>query len=113
MDDVLRDATQAILPFLGTSVGVAAQGFAERTGASLSDGTLRIVERIRERLAGSQASEPDVAEGLRKALEAGEVTERDLQILVAEVGTSKSVHIQQSAGKSIYNAPIKAGIFNG
>jgi len=113
MNDMIQNATQAILPFLGAGAGAAAQGFAQQTGATLSDNTLRIVERVRQRLADSPVSETDVTEVLRQALGAGEVTEHDLRILVAEVGTSKNVHVEQRAGKNIYNAPIKARIFNG
>jgi len=116
MNDVVQEATQAILPFVGAGAGVAAHGFAERAGASLSDGALRVVERIRQRLAGRAVTEPAVADVLQEALGAGEVTEHDLRGLVVEIGRiqiSQGVQISQEAGRNIYNGDINAEVFNG
>jgi hypothetical protein len=106
---MVQEATQAILPFLGVGAGAAANGFAERAGANLSDGALRVIERIRHRLAGRAASRPNVAEVLQEALSANELTEQQLLSLVVEVGR---VQISQQAEK-IYNGDITAGVFNG
>jgi hypothetical protein len=115
MEPIVQEATQAILPFLGAGAGAAAQGFAERAGASMSDGTLRVIERIRQRLAGRAASRPSVAEVLQEALGASDVTEQELQSLVVEVGRvqiSQGAQISQQAEK-IYNGDITAEVFNG
>ncbi len=64
MDQLVSEATQAILPFLGAGAGAAAHGFAEQAGANLSDGTLRVIERIQHRMTAGAASEPDVTEAL-------------------------------------------------
>jgi hypothetical protein len=115
MDQVISEAAQAILPFLGAGAGAAAHGFAERAGANVSDGTLRVIERIQHRLTGRAASEPDVAEALQEALGAGEMTDHDLRDLVAEIGRvqiSQRVQVSQKA-KTIINGDVNAGVFNG
>ena len=119
MSDVVQEAAQAVLPFVGAGASAAAQGLAKQAGASLSDGTLRILERIRGRLVGHPANkldEPDVAEALRQALSAGEVTEHELRLLVSEVNRveiSHTVNVTQTAGKNIIVGDITTEVFNG
>jgi hypothetical protein len=115
MEQMVNEATQAILPFLGAGAGAAAQGFAEGTGASLSDAAARVIERIRTRLAGRTVTQPNVAEVLQDALGAGDLTEPEVQSFVVEVGRTQvlqGAQISQQAEK-IYNGDITAEVFNG
>lgn len=108
MNEVVHEAAQVVLPFLGAGAGAAAHGFAEQTGARLSDGTRRVLEQLRQRLAGRHEDGPEVAKVMQEALGEGAMTERDLQVLVAEIGR---VQVSQQA-KNIFNAPIRAQVFN-
>lgn len=115
MDDLIVQATQAMLPFLGASAGAAAHGFAEQIGANLSDKTLSIVEQVRQRLEKSDPSEPAVAEALRSVLRECEVAELDLRTLVAEFAPLRA-HGQtigtQIAGRDIHNSSTVGEINN-
>jgi hypothetical protein len=104
MDDLILQASQTMLPFLGASAGAAAHGFAEQIGANLSDKTLSIVGHVRQRLAKSDPSEPAVAAALRSAVREREIAEVDLRALVAEF-TALRAHgpIIQQAGRDFYN----------
>ncbi len=101
MDDLILQASQTMLPFLGAGAGTAAHGFAEQIGANLSDKTLSIVDHVRLRLAKSDPSELAVAEALRTAVREREVAEVDLRALVAELAAQGPV-IQQ-AGRDFFN----------
>jgi hypothetical protein len=106
MDDLILQATQAMLPFLGAGAGAAAHGFAEQIGANLSDKTLSIVEQVRQRLEKADPSEPAVAEALLSILQEREIAELDLRTLVAEFAPLQA-HGQiigaQIAGRDIHN----------
>jgi hypothetical protein len=105
MDDLILQASQTMLPFLGAGAGAAAHGFAERIGANLSDKTLSIVDHVRLRLAKSDPSERAVAEALRSAVREREVAEVDLRALVAELAaaTGPGGPIIQQAGRDFFN----------
>jgi hypothetical protein len=115
MDDLILQASQTILPFLGAGAGAAAHGFAEQIGSDLSDKTLGIVEHVRQRLAKSDPSEPAVAEALRSAVQEREVAEVDLRALVAEFAALQApgqIIGAQNAGRDIHNNSIIGEINN-
>jgi hypothetical protein len=115
MDDLILQASQTMLPFLGAGAGAAAHGFAEQIGANLSDKTLSIVEHVRQRLAKSDPSEPAVAEALRSAVREREIAEVDLRALVAEFAalqTHGQIIGAQNAGRDIHNNSIIGEINN-
>ncbi len=123
MDDLIQQAAQAILPFLGAGAGAAAHGFAEQTGASLSDKSLRVVDRVKQRLTPPEFSVPSVGEAIAVAVQEGAVDEADLSALVAEAsqvrtqifsggGTVFNGPITQHAGGSIFNGPVETEVFN-
>jgi hypothetical protein len=114
MDDLILQATQAMLPFLGAGAGAAAHGFAEQIGVSLSDKTLSIVEQVQQRLEKSDPSEPAVVEVLRRALGEREIAELDLRTLVAEFAPLQA-RVQvgtQTAGRDIHNSSTIGEINN-
>jgi hypothetical protein len=106
MDDLILQATQALLPVLGAGVGAAAQGFAEQIGANLSDKTLSIIEHVQQRVYPSDPSATAVVEVLRCALREREIAELDLRTLVAEFAPLQP-RVQvgtQTAGRDIHNS---------
>jgi hypothetical protein len=110
MNEVIQEAAQVVLPFLGAGAGAAAQGFAEETGARLSQRTLDVIERLRRRIGGHRVDEPQLAEVVQEALGAGAVTEQDLRVLVAEVGR---VHVPQQATTIVNGDQTARTIVNG
>ncbi len=123
MDDLVQQAAQAILPFLGAGAGAAAHGFAEQTGASLSDKSLRVVDRVKRRITPPELSVPSVSEAIAVAVQEGAVDEADLSALIAEAsqvwtqissggGTVFNASVTQHAGGSIFNGPIETEVFN-
>jgi hypothetical protein len=115
MDDLVLQAANAMLPFLGAGVGAAAHGFAEQIGANLSDKTLNIVEQVQQRLEKSDPSQSAAAEVLRLALREREIAELDLRTLVAEC-TPLQARLQftgtQAAGRDIHNSSTIGEINN-
>lgn len=117
MNEVVQEVAQVVLPFMGAGAGAAAQGFAEETGARLSQRTLDVIERLRRRIDGRGVDEPQLAEVVQEALGAGVVAEQDLRVLVAEVGR---VHAPQQAttivngdqtARTIVNGDVHTGVF--
>lgn len=115
MDDLVLQAAQAILPFLGAGVGAAAHGFAEQIGANISDKTLSIVEQVQQRLEKSDPSQPAVAKVLRCALREREIVELDLRTLIAECSPLHArllITGSQAAGRDIHNSSTIGEINN-
>jgi hypothetical protein len=117
MSDVVQEAAQAVLPFLGAGAGAVAHGFAEETGARLSERTLHVIGWLRRRVGGVGVDGPRVSKVVQEALGAGVVTEQDLRVLVTEVGR---VHAAQQAtaivngdqhARTIINGDVNTGVF--
>jgi len=117
MNEVVQETAQVVLPLLGAGAGAAAHGFAEETGARLSQRTLQVIEQLRRRIGGRGVDESLVAEVVQEALGAGVLTEQDLRVLVAEVGR---VHAPQQAttivngdqdARTIINGDVHTGVF--
>jgi hypothetical protein len=107
MNEAVQEAARVALPFLGAGAGAAAHGFAEETGARLSQRTLRVIEQLRQRIGRRRVAGPEVADVMQEALGAGEVTEQDLRLLVAEIGR---VQVSQRA-RTIINGDVNTGVF--
>lgn len=115
MDDVIHDAAEAIVPLLSAGAGAAAHGIAEQAGSRLTDAAGAVIQKVRRRLPGGRPNVGQVEDVLRAALEEGELSRQDLNMVVSSLSIGRDDRSMR-AGKNIYygnTIDVENGDFNG
>ena len=115
MSDPVAEAAQVLVPLLSAGADVALGQIARQAGEDVAATVRRVLGKLRHALGAEEVGEEKVAAVLRAEVEAGSLTEADIQEVTRVIGSGWDNHgVQIQAGKNVYICnEIKADQFNG